>query len=82
MEILEPLLEGSLVAMSLDFAVARRAAEIRARHYDRSSRPISLADAVLIASTRQDDHIVTSDPDVLAVADAENLRTVALPGQG
>ncbi len=82
MEILDPLFDGPLVAISLEFPVARRAAEIRARHYQRSSRPISLADAVLIATARQNDQIATADPDVLAVASAENLKTVALPGQG
>ena len=81
-EILEPLLEGPLTAVPLDSAVARRAAEIRARHYHRSSRPISLADAVLIASAKQGDRIATADPDVLAVANAEQLESVALPGQG
>ena len=81
-EILDPLLEGPLTAVPLDSAVARRAAEIRARHYHRSSRPISLADAVLIASAQQGDRIATADPDVLAVANAEKLDSVALPGQG
>ena len=81
-ELLEPLLEGPLTAVPLDSAVARRAAEIRARHYHRSSRPISLADAVLIASAQQGDRIATADPDVLAVAKAEKLESVALPGQG
>lgn len=81
-ELLEPLLEGPLAAVPLDSAVARRAAEIRARHYHRSSRPISLADAVLIASAKQGDRIATADPDVLAVANAEKLESLALPGQG
>jgi predicted nucleic acid-binding protein len=81
MEILDPLFEGSLVAVSLDFRIARRAAQIRARHYHRSSRPISLADAVLIASARPDDRLATADPDVLAVAIDENISTVELPGQ-
>ena len=81
-EILEPLLERTLTTVPLDSAVARRAAEIRARHYHRSSRPISLADAVLIASARHGDRIATADPDVLAVAGAEKLDSVALPGQG
>lgn len=81
-EILEPLLEGPLAQIPLDSAVARRTAEIRARHYHRSSRPISLADAVLIASARESDRIATADPDVLAVAGAEQLQSLALPGQG
>ncbi|MBV9425662.1 MAG: PIN domain-containing protein [Solirubrobacterales bacterium] len=81
LEILEPLFDSSLQTMSLDIAVARRAAEVRTKHYHRSSRPISLADAVLIASAQRDDSIATADPDVLAVARAENLKTVALPGE-
>ena len=82
MEILEPLLEGSLRPIPLDVAVARRAAELRASHYHRSSRPISLADAMLIASARPGAKIATADPDVLAVAKAEGIETVELPGQG
>jgi predicted nucleic acid-binding protein len=81
-EILEPLLEGPLTAVPLDAAVARRAAEIRAEHYHRSSRPISLADAVLIGSAAPGDRIATADPDVLAVAAAETIESVVLPGQG
>ncbi len=82
MEILEPLLEGSLTAVALDLTVARRAAEIRARHYHRSSCPLSLADAILIASAEPEDRIATADPHVLAVAKAEGLKPVGLPGQG
>lgn len=81
-EILEPLLEGPLTVVPLDSTVARRAAEIRARHYHRSSRPISLADAVLIGSAKLGDRIATADPDVLAVTKAEKLESVVLPGQG
>ena len=81
-EILEPLLEGSLTPIPLDSTVARRAAEIRSGHYHRSSRPISLADAVLIGSAKLGDRIATAEPDVLAVAKAEKLESVALPGQG
>jgi PIN domain nuclease of toxin-antitoxin system len=79
MEILEPLLEGPIAVIPLDVAVARRAAEIRARHYHRSSRPLSLADAVLVASAGHDDRVATADPHVLAVVNAEQLEPVALP---
>ncbi|MCL2770021.1 MAG: PIN domain-containing protein [Solirubrobacterales bacterium] len=82
LEILEPVFELSLVVLSLDLPRARRAAELRAKHYHRSSRPISLADAVLLASARPGDRIATSDPDVLAVAAAEGLEQLVLPGQG
>lgn len=82
LEILDPLFESTLTAVPLDADIARRAAEIRASHYHRSSRPISLADAVLLASAKQGDRIATSDPDVLAVARVERLESVTLPEQG
>lgn len=82
LEVLEPLLDGPLTAISLDRGIALRAAETRAKHYHRLSRPISLADAVLIASAKQGDRIATADPDVLAIADAEGIRTIVLPGEG
>ena len=81
MEIIDPLLEGALSAIPLDISVARRAAQIRATHYHRASRPISLADAVLIASAKQADRVATADPDVLAVAGAEGITSLELPGQ-
>jgi predicted nucleic acid-binding protein len=82
MEILEPLLEGPLSAIALDLEIARRAAEIRAGHYHRASRPLSLADAVLIASAKSGDRIATADPHVLAVAREEKLDLLVLPEQG
>jgi predicted nucleic acid-binding protein len=82
MEVLEPLLETALTVIPLDLDIARRAAALRSAHYHRSKRPISLADAVLLASARPGRTIATSDPDVLAVAKAESIEVVALPGQG
>jgi predicted nucleic acid-binding protein len=82
MEVLDPLLQGPLGVIPLDAEVARSAAEMRAGHYHRSTRPISLADAVLLASARSGGRIATADPDVLAIADAEDVETVVLPEQG
>jgi PIN domain nuclease of toxin-antitoxin system len=82
MELLDPLLQGSLTAIPLDVRLAVSAAEMRASHYHRTSRPISLADAVLLASAKTGDRIATADPDVLAIADIEKLATVELPEQG
>jgi len=82
MEIIEPLFEGPLAVIDLDLDLARRAAEIRVKHYHRSTRPISLADAVLIASVEADDRIATADPDVLAVAETEGIESLTLPEQG
>ncbi len=82
MEILTPLLEGPLAIVVLDLDVAQRAAEVRAGHYHRSSRPLSLADAVLIASTKPGDRIATADPHVLAAAREEAIDVLELPEQG
>ena len=79
-EVLEPIFDGHLAVRPLDVPLARRAAELRARHYHRARRPISLADAILIASAGPDDRIATADPDVLAVAASEGLEIVRLPG--
>lgn len=81
MEVLEPLLGGTLGSVPLDLVRARRAATIRARHYHRASRPISLADAILVASASPGDRIATADPDVLAVAKAEAIATITLLSQ-
>lgn len=81
MEVLEPLLDEALGSVPLDLARARRAAAIRARHYHRTSRPISLADAILVASAGPGDRIATADPDVLAVAETEAIGTIILPSQ-
>ena len=81
MAVLEPLFDTSLILLGLDVQVAQRAAQLRARHYHRAARPISLADAVLLASAKPADRIATADPDVLAVAAHEDLRTITLPGQ-
>ena len=82
MEVLEPLLEEALTTVTLDLHLAQRAGEIRARHYHRVNCPISLADAVLIASAKSADRIATADPHVLAVAETEGLTPVELPEQG
>lgn len=81
-ELLDPLFESALTEFPLDLVTARRAAELRARHYHRATCPISLADAILIGSAGRDDLIATSDPDVLAVAEVESIDSMRLPGQG
>jgi predicted nucleic acid-binding protein len=81
-EALEPLLEDVVQVLPVDTAIAFRAAAIRARHYHRRDRPISLADAVLVAACGVGDRVATSDPDVLAVAINESVGTVELPAQG
>lgn len=81
-DVLEPLFDRALRTVPLDRMAARRAAEMRTKHYHRSKRPISLADAILIASASSDDTIVTADPDVLAIAALERIPTIELPSEG
>jgi len=82
MDILEPLLLTTIAWVPVDPAVARRAAELRAAHYHRERRPISLGDVMLLAAAGPGVRIATADPDVLAVAREEALATVELPSQG
>jgi uncharacterized protein with PIN domain len=57
---------------------AWKAAELRARHYDRSRRPLSLADCFLIAAAGSNDRIATSDGPVADTARQESITVVAL----
>lgn len=74
---LEPLIDGPLSVLAVDRCTARRAASVRAAHYHRSERPISLADCVLLASGDDGDRIATADAHVLAVAPL--VRRIAVP---
>lgn len=82
MDVLEPLFAETLAVIPLDVGLARQAAQLRARHYHRSRCPISLADSVLLATGKQGGTVATADPDVLAVAEQEGMRTIPLPEQG
>lgn len=59
--------------------LAERAALVRARHYHRRDRDISLADCFAIATALPEGEIATSDAAVLRVAQAEGLRVLSLP---
>jgi PIN domain nuclease of toxin-antitoxin system len=82
MEEIRPVIEGllhkSLDLLSLDAATAWRAGELRAKHYHRSRCPISLADAVLVASTPPGGQIATSDAPVVSIATSEDLSVIRL----
>lgn len=58
---------------------AWRAAELRARHYHRQRRPVSIADCFLLAAAIPDDRIATSDPALARAAVDEGVEVVALP---
>jgi predicted nucleic acid-binding protein len=77
--VIESLLEKSLMLLPLGPSQAWRAGEIRAAHYHRSRCPISLADAVLVASAPAGGRIASSDGSLLNVAASEGIATAALP---
>jgi predicted nucleic acid-binding protein len=77
--VIEGLLEKNLLLLPMGPLQAWRAGEVRAAHYHRSRCPISLADAVLVASAPVGGHIASSDGPLLAVAASEGIATIALP---
>jgi predicted nucleic acid-binding protein len=77
--VIEGLLAKNLMLLPLGPAQAWRAGEIRAAHYHRSRCPISLADAVLVASAPTGGRIASSDGPLLTVAAGEGIATAALP---
>lgn len=78
---LEPLLAGDVLgAVSPTEAVAWQAARIRAEHYDRDDRALSLADCFLLAQAVADgDQLATADPPVAAVARQLAVDVIGLP---
>ncbi|HEY4811585.1 MAG TPA: PIN domain-containing protein [Solirubrobacteraceae bacterium] len=77
--VIEGLLAKSLTLLPLGPAQAWRAGEIRAAYYHRSRCPISLADAVLVASAPTGGRIASSDGPLLSVAASAGIATTVLP---
>jgi predicted nucleic acid-binding protein len=78
---LEPLLlGGALASVGSGEPHAWLAADLRARHYDRRNRALSLADCFLLAQAlTASDGIATADPVLAEAARAEAVAVVALP---
>ncbi|MHB8452582.1 MAG: PIN domain-containing protein [Mycobacteriales bacterium] len=71
------LLDGIVV----DSAVGGAAGLLRARHYHRTRRPLSMADCIAAHCARaRAEPLATSDPHLLDVCHAEGIATVVLPG--
>ena len=65
---------------ALDPELATRAGLLRARHYDRRTRAISLADCVAAETARRvDGSLATADPPLLDTCAAEGIAVIALP---
>lgn len=64
----------------IDASVARSAGFLRARHYHRSRRSVSLADCMAAAvATNLGGHLATADPHLLDLCYDEAIDTVVLP---
>lgn len=71
---------GGLELVPLDYHIARTAGELRAKHYHRDRRPVSLADCVALATCLSlGERLATSDPPLAAIARFEGCDVVALP---
>lgn len=77
--VIDDLLDEALTLVPLGASEAWRAAGIRATHYHRVSCPLSLADAVLIASAGPAMRVASADGHVLDVAAKEGIATTVLP---
>lgn len=65
---------------ALDGPLATRAGLLRARHYDRSTRAISLADCVAAETARSlSASLATADPALLDTCVAEGIEVIPLP---
>ena len=71
------LLDGIVVESETGVHAGR----IRARHYHRVRRPVSLADCVVLASAHgRNEPVVSADPHLLDMCHAEGMAAVVLPG--
>lgn len=76
---LASLVDGPIAQLRvLDAARAWRLGDLRARHYHRTRRPVSLADCALLACTDPGDSIATLDRVVVALARDEAVDVVDL----
>src|ERR1700680_1356480 len=73
-----PLVGERIRLLPIDEPIARRAADIRARHYHRTSAPLSRADCTLLAATGESDRLATADGPLISVAEAEKVQVRAL----
>jgi len=67
-----------LRVQATDRGHAWRAAELRVKHYHRTRRPLSLGDCLLLAMTTDEGRVATADPHILATAEDEQIKWIAL----
>lgn len=71
---------GGLLVSDADAAIGLAAGRLHARHYDRRTSPLSMADCVALAPAASlHEALATSDPPLAAAAQAEGVAVVPLP---
>jgi PIN domain nuclease of toxin-antitoxin system len=74
------LLSGGLESAALESAVALNAGALRAKHYRRRHREVSHGDCFALALAKHHGlALATADPDLAAVARAEEVDLISLP---
>jgi predicted nucleic acid-binding protein len=71
---------GGLLVVEVDSDIGLAAGQLHARHYDRRTRPLSLADCVALATAAElEDALATSDPPLAEAARTEQVLVIGLP---
>lgn len=71
---------GGLRVLAVDGEIGIDAGQLHARHYDRRTSPLSMADCVALAMARSvGEPLATSDPPLAAAARAVGVEIVPLP---
>ncbi len=71
---------GGLQITPIDAEIGISAGELHARHYDRRTSPLSMADCVALATAMTlGEPLATSDPPLAAAAQVESVVVIGLP---
>ena len=74
---------GGVVTVDVDGDIGRSAGSLRARHYDRRSRPLSLGDCIALATALRFRHVLaTSAEPLVRAALSEGCDVLPLPDTG
>lgn len=80
MSALTLLESGGLQVAPIDASIGIAAGELHARHYDRKTSPLSMADCVALATAAAlGEPLATSDKPLAAEAQAEGVAVIPLP---
>lgn len=77
--LIDPLLQKELKVIPVSGELAWSAAHLRARHYHRRDRPLSLADCIALATSIEFGGLATADALLAQVARDEGVDVVGLP---